>query len=106
MNAIAPGVFNDNSRGIDAQYECVSMAELMKVNQFGGISVNADGYGDLVVSIVFGRLLATDRSNRIQLRPIKLDDARVKPPSSVGGRGQNETHASEIFEWEYGGCVV
>lgn len=90
VNAIAPAVFNDNGRGIDSAYECVSTAELMRVNQFGGIAVNADGYGDLLVSIVFGRQLATDRSNRIQLKPIRLDDAHVKPPASVGGRGQNE----------------
>ncbi|HEY6349685.1 MAG TPA: hypothetical protein VI636_09770 [Candidatus Angelobacter sp.] len=94
VSAIDYGTYSDvgpnGTAGIDSVYEAVAPAELMRVNQLGGISVNAVGNGDLQVSIILGRQIATDRSNKIDLAPIKLDDSQAKPPKSVGGRGQNE----------------
>jgi len=94
VSAIDYGTYSDNGPlgtiGIDSVYEAVAPAELMRVNQLGGISVNAVGNGDLLVSIILGRQIATDKSNKIDLAPIKLDESQVKPPKSVGGRGQNE----------------
>ncbi|HEY6253220.1 MAG TPA: hypothetical protein VI685_24965 [Candidatus Angelobacter sp.] len=94
VSAIDYGTYSDvgpnGTAGIDSMYEAVAPAELMRVNQLGGVSVNAVGDGDLLVSIILGRQIATDKSNKIDLAPIKLDDSQVKPPRSVGGRGQNE----------------
>ena len=94
VSAINYGTYSDvgptGTAGIDCVYEAVAPAELMRVNQLGGVSVNAVGNGDLLVSIILGRQVATDKSNKIDLAPIKLDDSQVKPPKSVGGRGQNE----------------
>jgi hypothetical protein len=94
VSAINYGTYSDTgpngSIGIDSVYEAVAPAELMRVNQLGGISVNAVGNGDLLVSIILGRQVAPDKSNKIDLAPIHLDDSATKPPKSVGGRGQNE----------------
>lgn len=94
VSAIDYGTYSDigpsGSAGIDSVYEAVAPAELMRVNQLGGMSVNAVGNGDLLVSIILGRQIAPDRSNKIDLTPIRLDDSATKPPKSVGGRGQNE----------------
>jgi hypothetical protein len=94
VSAIDYGTYSDTgpngSVGIDSVYEAVAPAELMRVNQLGGMSVNAVGNGDLLVSIILGRQLAPDKSNKIDLVPIRLDDSATRPPKSVGGRGQNE----------------
>ena len=94
VTAINYGTYSDvgpnGTVGIDSVYEAVAPAELMRVNQLGGVSVNAVGSGDLLVSIILGRQIAADKSNKIDLAPIRLDDSQVKPPKSVGGRGQNE----------------
>lgn len=94
VSAIDYGTYSDTgpngSVGIDSVYEAVAPAELMRVNQLGGMSVNAVGNGDLLVSIILGRQLAPDKSNKIDLTPIRLDDSATRPPKSVGGRGQNE----------------
>jgi hypothetical protein len=90
VNAIVPGTFSDNGAGIDCIYETVSTQDLLRVNQLGGISVNATGYGDLNVSVIFGRKSATAPDGRIDLRPIKLVDTQDKAPPGVGARGQNE----------------
>lgn len=94
VSAIDYGTYSDvgpsGAAGIDSVYEAAAPAELMRVNQLGGVSVNAVGNGDLLVSIILGRQIAADKSNKIDLAPIKLDESQVKPPKSVGGRGQNE----------------
>ncbi|HEY6969618.1 MAG TPA: hypothetical protein VJA94_10465, partial [Candidatus Angelobacter sp.] len=94
VSAIDYGTYSDvgpnGVAGIDSVYETVAPAELMRVNQLGGMSVNAVGSGDLLVSIILGRQIAPDKSNKIDLAPIRLDESQVKPPRSVGGRGQNE----------------
>jgi hypothetical protein len=94
VSAINYGTYSDagpsGTIGIDSVYEAVAPAELMRVNQLGGISVNAVGNGDLLVAIILGRQIAPDKSNKIDLAPIRLDDSATKPPKSVGGRGQNE----------------
>ena len=90
INAIIPGTFNDNGGGIDCVYETVSTQDLLRVNQLGGISVNATGFGDLNVSVVYGRKSAIAPDGRIDLKPLKLADTQDKAPPGVGARGQNE----------------
>ncbi len=90
VNAIVPGTFNDNGSGIDCIYETVSTQDLLRVNQLGGVGVNATGFGDLNISVVYGRKNATAPDGRIDLKPIRLSDTQDKAPPSVGTRGQNE----------------
>jgi hypothetical protein len=90
VNAIMPGTFNDNNSGIDCIYETVSTQDLLRVNQLGGVGVNATGFGDLNISIVYGRKNATAPDGRIDLKPLRLSDTQDKAPPSVGARGQNE----------------
>src|SRR5437016_4475952 len=90
VNAIIPGTFNDNGSGIDCIYETVSTQDLLRVNQLGGVGVNATGLADLNVSVVYGRKNASSPDGRIDLKPLRLSDTQDKAPPSVGGRGQNE----------------
>jgi hypothetical protein len=90
VNAIMPGTFNDNGLGIDCIYETVSTQDLLRVNQLGGVGVNATGFGDLNISIVYGRKNATAPDGHIDLKPLRLSDTQDKAPPSVGARGQNE----------------
>jgi len=90
VNAVMPGATTDNDTGIDCMYETMSTQDLMRVNQLGGLSVNATGYGDLYVSVVSGRRSATAPDGHIDLKPLRLADTQDKAPPGVGARGQNE----------------
>src|SRR5947209_184993 len=90
-----PGATTDNDTGIDCMYETMSTQDLMRVNQLGGLSVNATGYGDLYVSVVYGRRSATAPDGHIDLKPLRLADTQDKAPPAVGARGQNE-HRRQI----------
>ncbi len=90
VNAIMPGTFNDNGAGIDCIYETVSTQDLLRVNQLGGVGVNATGSGDLNVSVVYGRKNASSPDGRIDLKPLNLNNTQDKAPPSIGARGQNE----------------
>ncbi len=90
VNAIMPGTFNDNGTGIDCIYETVSTQDLLRVNQLGGVGVNATGSGDLNISVVYGRKNASSPDGRIDLKPLNLNNTQDKAPPSIGARGQNE----------------
>lgn len=88
VNAPIPGIFNDNGAGIDCVYETVSIAELMRPQQLGGLSVNAIGYGDLSTSVILGDGKDPSGRNEIKLLAMPLD--LVRSPKAVGARGIGE----------------
>src|SRR5947207_2332830 len=90
VNAIMPGQFHDNGAGIDCIYETVSTQDLMRVNQLGGLSVNATGYGDLSPAAASERKIAQSAGGRIDLTPNRLTDTQDKAPPAVAARRQNE----------------
>lgn len=45
INAVTPGVYNDNSLGFNSIYETVAPGELLKLTQFGGVQANVGGLG-------------------------------------------------------------
>jgi hypothetical protein len=88
VNALIPGIFNDNGAGIDCVYETVSIADLMRPQQLGGLSVNAVGFGDLFPSVIIGEGKDPSGRNEIKLLSMPLD--LVKFPKAVGARGIGE----------------
>src|SRR5258708_5129669 len=88
VNAIIPGIFNDNGAGIDCVYETVSIADLMRPQQLGGLSVNAIGYGDLSPSVIIGEGKDPGGKSEIKLLAMPLDV--IKFPKAVGARGIGE----------------
>ncbi len=88
VNAIIPGIFNDNGAGIDCVYETVSIADLMRPQQLGGLSVNAIGYGDLSPSVIIGEGKDPSGKSEIKLLAMPLDV--IKFPKAVGARGIGE----------------
>ncbi|MBZ5522443.1 MAG: hypothetical protein LAP21_09410 [Acidobacteriia bacterium] len=88
VNAVIPGVFNDNGAGIDCVYETVSIADLMRPQQLGGLSVNAVGYGEIFPSVIIGEGKDPSGKNEIKLLSMPLDV--VKFPKAVGARGTGE----------------
>jgi hypothetical protein len=54
VQALTPGVFNDNGAGIDCQYETVATQQMMTICKLQGINMNARGNGSLFVSFIAG----------------------------------------------------
>jgi hypothetical protein len=99
VQAITPGVYNDNGGGIDFQYETSCPGQLMPVQMLGGVEINAIGEGLLDVSVMVMRTLKTSAGQGMegpeqQTNEIKLPPFRVTPEAfeaySAGARGQNE----------------
>jgi hypothetical protein len=88
VNALIPGIFNDNGAGIDCVYETASVAELMRPQQLGGLSVNVIGYGELSASVILGEGKDPSGRNEIKLPAMPLD--LVRSPKAVGARGIGE----------------
>jgi len=60
VQAITPGVYNDNGAGIDCQYEGIAVQQMMSLSKLAGININARGYGELNVSFIAGARRITD----------------------------------------------
>jgi hypothetical protein len=98
VQAVTPGVYNDNGQGIDCQYESVCDPGNMAVSMLGGISANALGSGLMDVSVMVARSFVTSSgqpgSAPYETREIKLAPFKLTPENwkgySGGGRGQNE----------------
>jgi hypothetical protein len=98
VQAITPGVYQDNGEGIDCQYETVCDPGNMAVSMLGGVSANALGQGLMHVSVMAARSFVTSAGGSEQgptaTREIKLQPFRLTPENwkgySAGARGQNE----------------
>ena len=98
VQAILPGVYNDNGQGIDCQYETVCDPGNLAVSMLGGVSLNALGQGLMEVSVMVARSYVTSsgggQQGPIASREIKLTPFHLTPETwkgySAGGRGQNE----------------
>ncbi len=95
VQAILPGVYNDNGQGIDCQYETVCDPGNMAVSMLGGVNINALGQGLMQVSVMVGRSYVTSSpQGPAEMREIKLPPFPLTPEKwrgySGGGRGQNE----------------
>jgi hypothetical protein len=98
IQAISPGVYNDNGQGIDCQYETVCDAGNMAVSMLGGLSINALGNGRMNVSVMVARSFVTSPGvggqRPMETREIKLAPFLLTPENwkgySGGARGQNE----------------
>lgn len=99
VQAITPGVYNDNAGGIDFQYETSCPGQLMPVQMLGGAEVNAIGQGLLDVSVMVMRTFKTSAGGAMegpqqQTNEIKLPSFALTPENyqaySAGARGQNE----------------
>ena len=91
VQMVATGVYNDNGRGIDCQYETTSTQDAMSVAMLGGVSVNALGEGSLAVSVMTARNFTDSPGLRreIQLASFPLTPENWKGYAG-GARGQNE----------------
>jgi hypothetical protein len=79
VQAVTPGVYNDNGAGIDCQYECVAAQEMMTLCKLQGLNMNARGNGSLFPWFIAGAHRFTDwtpgdpqPSWLLKLRPFQL----------------------------------
>jgi hypothetical protein len=80
VQAVSPGVYNDNGSGIDCQYESVAAQQMMTLCKLQGINMNARGNGQLFVSFIAGAKRITDWNPAeptppwlVPLRPFDLE---------------------------------
>lgn len=80
VQAVTPGVYNDNGGGIDCQYEGIANQQMMSLVKLQGININARGNGSLFVSFIAGARKVTDWTPGdpapqwlINLRPLQLE---------------------------------
>jgi hypothetical protein len=80
VQALTPGIYNDNGGGIDCQYESVAAQEMMTLCKLQGLNMNARGNGSLFVSFIAGARRITDWQAGtptpnwlVQLSPIQLE---------------------------------
>jgi len=80
VQAVTPGVYNDNGAGIDCQYETVASQEAMTLCKLVGINMNARGNGSLFVSFLPGAYRVEDftgennqKNLEVRVRPFQLD---------------------------------
>lgn len=91
VQMIAPGVYNDNSAGIDWQYETTSVGQMQQLSHLQGVNLNARGVGNLFCSFIPGDRMVTDwqpgmKPFEVKLRPFVLELnptkglSRLSPP--------------------------
>ena len=80
IQALTPGVYNDNTSGIDCQYETISAQQMMTQCKLAGINMNARGNGNLFVSFIAGARRITDWQADtpqpkwlVEMKPIQLE---------------------------------
>lgn len=80
VQAVTPGVYNDNGAGIDSQYEGIAGQEMMSLVKLNGININARGNGQLPVFFIAGARRITDWTPGdplpqwlVPLRPFELE---------------------------------
>jgi hypothetical protein len=78
VQAITPGVYNDNGSGIDCRYEGISEHQMLSLCKLNGINVSVRGNGQLFVSFIPGARRTTDWAPgqpefEVKLRPFDLE---------------------------------
>jgi hypothetical protein len=80
VQAVTPGIFNDNGAGIDCVYETVAPQTTMALCKIEGFTLNARGNGTLYPYFLAARAMVTGQGpdgplhgNIIACRPIQLD---------------------------------
>jgi hypothetical protein len=80
VQALTPGVYNDNGAGIDCQYESVAAQEMMTLCKLQGINMNCRGNGSLFMSFIAGARRITDWQDGtpqpswlVTMKPIQLE---------------------------------
>jgi hypothetical protein len=80
VQAVTPGVYNDNGAGIDCQYESVAAQQMMTLCKLQGLNMNVRGNGALNVSFIAGARRITDWGGQapapqwlVKLKPIQLE---------------------------------
>jgi hypothetical protein len=90
VQAITPGIYNDNGAGIDSQYEGVSIQQMMSLSKLAGINLNARGNGKMTVSFVPGGRKVTDWHGALDANgngnpyEVRLRDVDLEPNPSKG----------------------
>lgn len=84
VQAITPGVYNDNGAGIDQQYETVCPVQMMTVLKIIGVNINARGNGLLFASFLAMRTMVTDRLAGTTSKELKLQPITLTPDEAIG----------------------
>jgi hypothetical protein len=80
VQAITPGIYQDNGTGIRSEYETVCPQNGMALSKLEGFTLNAKGNGTLLVSALSGRDMTSDwapegsakKSRELHARPVDL----------------------------------
>jgi len=80
VQAVTPGVYNDNDAGIDCQFESVAAQQMMTLCKLQGLNMNVRGNGSLNVAFIAGARRITDWGGQapapgwlVKLKPIQLE---------------------------------
>lgn len=80
VQAITPGVYNDNGAGIDSRYEGIAVQQMMSLSKLNGLNLNVRGNGQLFPYFIAGANSITDWHPNapvpqwlVQLRPLQLE---------------------------------
>lgn len=95
VQAVQPGIYNDNGDGIDFQYETTSVGAMQALSHLQGANFNVRGYGLLYASFIPGARMVTDwrpgdKPFEVKLRPLELELVPTKGITRMAPSRTNE----------------
>lgn len=84
VQAIQPGVYDDNGAGIDWQMETACPESMMSVCQITGFNANALGNGTIFPSFLAARAMVTDFQTGSKSKEIKMRPFDLSPDQGIG----------------------
>lgn len=102
VQAITPGVYNDNGAGIDWHYRTVSAGVLQALSKCEGMNLNARGMGLINATFLAGRDIQTDWTpGSPTTRAVKVRPFDLSPNQSAGISRNVESRVNEHWMVEF-----
>lgn len=102
VQAITPGIFNDNGTGIDWQYRTVSAGTMQALSKCEGFNLNARGLGNINPTFWAGRDIPLDWSPSPETtRAVKARPFVLSPEQSAGISRNVESRVNEHWMLQF-----
>jgi hypothetical protein len=102
VNAITPGIYSDNSMGIDWQYRTVSAGAMQSLSKAEGFNLNARGNGTIFPTFLSGRDMLTDWTpGSPTTRAIRMRGFDLAPNQSAGISRNCESRVNEHWMMQF-----
>lgn len=102
VQAITPGVYNDNGTGIDWHYRTVSAGAMQALSKCEGFNLNARGEGSINATFLSGRDIRTDWTpGAPTTRAVKCRPFDLSPNQSAGISRNVESRVNEHWMAEF-----